>query len=47
MAVRRIGTFGQGVHAHELMRLTLEGTGRTRRGRFGQGGNKQNIEPEV
>jgi hypothetical protein len=47
MAVRRMGTFGQGMHLHERKRLVLEGIGRTRRGRYGQGGNKQNREPEV
>jgi hypothetical protein len=47
MAVRRMGTFGQGMHLHERKRLVLESIGRTRRGRYGQGGNKQNSEPEV
>jgi hypothetical protein len=49
MAVRRMGTFGLGTHLHERKRLVLEGIGRTRRSRYGQGGNGnvQNSEPEV
>jgi len=47
MAVRRIGTFRSRYTLDERKRLVLEGTGRTRWGRYGQGGNKQNIEPEV
>ena len=47
MAVRRMDTFGLGMHLHERKRLVLEDIGRTRRGRYGQGGNEQNIGPEV
>lgn len=47
MAVRRMGTFGLGMHLHERKRLVLEGIGRTRWGRYGRGGNEQNSEPEV
>jgi hypothetical protein len=47
MAVRRMGTFGLGMHLHERKRLVLEDIGRTRRGRYGQGGNEQNSGPEV
>jgi hypothetical protein len=47
MIVRRMGILGLGMHLHERKRLVLEGIGRTSRGRYGQGGNVQNSEPEV
>jgi hypothetical protein len=47
MAVRRMGTFGLGMHLHERKRLVLEGIERTRRDRYGQGSNEQNSNPEV
>ena len=47
MAVRRMSTFGLGMHLLVRRATLLKGIGRTRRGRYGQGGNEQNSGPEV